>query len=137
LAEAGRLVHAYFDLEDPQRLQPAQRESLVTAETTDGVALKGYIDRVDVTPSGDIRIVDYKTGKSPKPAFEAQALWQLKFYGLAIWRTRGKIPRMLRMVYLKDTQILDYSPSESDLVAVEKSIASVWNAIGQAVASGV
>ncbi|HIV56881.1 MAG TPA: PD-(D/E)XK nuclease family protein [Candidatus Stackebrandtia faecavium] len=136
LAEAGNLIHAYFELEDPQRLQPAQRESRITAETSGGVPLKGFIDRLDVAPNGDVRVVDYKTGKSPKPAFETQALWQLKFYGLALWRTRGKIPRMLRMLYLKDARILDYSPSEADLVAVEKSIASVWEAIGNAVASG-
>jgi hypothetical protein len=35
------------------------------AELDWGLRLRGYIDRLDMTPAGDIRIVDYKTGKVP------------------------------------------------------------------------
>ena len=53
-------------------------------ETTleSGLRLRGYIDRLDVAPSGDIRIVDYKTGRAPREAYEASALFQMKFYSL-------------------------------------------------------
>ena len=40
--------------------------------------LHGYVDRLDVAPTGEVRIVDYKTGKSPKPGWEAKALFQLQ-----------------------------------------------------------
>lgn len=136
LDDAKTLVESYFRLEDPRRLQPSERETLVEAITGDGVALKGFIDRLDVAPTGEIRVVDYKTGASPRAAFEAKALWQLKFYGLVLWRTRQVIPRVLRLLYLKDSQVIDYSPTEQDLVAMEKSVNALWIAIGQAITRG-
>ena len=53
---------------------------------------EGYIDRLDVAPGGEIRIVNYKTGTAPPEAFEARALFQMRFYALAIWRTQGRVP---------------------------------------------
>ena len=41
---------------------------------------------------GELRVVDYKTGASPDPDFEAKALYQLKFYALMIYRLRGVVP---------------------------------------------
>ncbi|MFM7860544.1 MAG: PD-(D/E)XK nuclease family protein, partial [Candidatus Nanopelagicaceae bacterium] len=29
------------------------------------IQLHGYVDRIDVATTGEVRIVDYKTGKSP------------------------------------------------------------------------
>ena len=34
-----------------------------------GLQLRGIIDRVDVAPTGEVRIVDYKTGKAPRPEY--------------------------------------------------------------------
>lgn len=60
LASAGELLDAYFRLEDPRRLEPEARELLVETELASGLLLRGYIDRVDVAPGGEIRLVDYK-----------------------------------------------------------------------------
>ena len=30
-----------------------------------GVPVRGFIDRVDIAPTGEVRVVDYKTGKAP------------------------------------------------------------------------
>ena len=79
-------------LEDPRRLEPAEREVHVETLLESGLLLHGYIDRVDVAPDGAIRVVDYKTGRSPGEMFEAKALFQMKFYALVVWRTRGVIP---------------------------------------------
>ena len=35
----------------------------------------------------------------------------MKFYALVIWRTTGDMPRMLQLLYLKDRNILHYSPT--------------------------
>ena len=91
LDSARALVAAYFTLEDPNRLQPAAREELVEV-VVNGLRLRGYVDRLDVTPSGDMRVVDYKTGSTPREAFEAKALFQMKFYALVLWRIRGCFP---------------------------------------------
>ncbi|MGO4423177.1 RecB family exonuclease, partial [Streptomyces sp. MCAF7] len=82
LADAERLVEQWFSLEDPTRLEPAERELYVETKLDSGLTLRGYIDRVDVAPSGEVRIVDYKTGKAPAPQYAAGALFQMKFYAL-------------------------------------------------------
>jgi putative RecB family exonuclease len=133
LGSAGGLVAGYFAMEDPTRLAPAEREYLVATEIDDGrLQLRGYIDRLDVAPDGAIRVVDYKTGGAPREAFEARALFQLKFYALVLWRTRGTVPAILRLVYLKDQEICDFAPDAGELVRFEKTLIALWAAIARA-----
>ncbi|HHU11113.1 MAG TPA: DUF2800 domain-containing protein [Intrasporangiaceae bacterium] len=133
--EAGRLVERWFELEDPTRLEPADRELYVETEV-DGLTLRGYIDRLDIAPTGQVRIVDYKTGRSPNERFEAKALFQMKFYALVLWRLRGTVPDLLQLVYLGDGRILRYAPDERDLLAVERNVRAVWAAIERAARTG-
>jgi putative RecB family exonuclease len=135
LASARVLLQTYFNLEDPRRLEPAQREVLVEVELPDGVRLRGFIDRVDVAATGQTRIVDYKTGKAPSELFEDKALFQLKFYALVLWRQSGSIPTVLQLLYLGDGQILRYSPDEADLLATERKVRALWAAIERALAA--
>ncbi|MEP6666303.1 MAG: RecB family exonuclease [Nocardioidaceae bacterium] len=136
LDQCRALLGRYFTLEDPQRLEPAEREVHVATTLESGLTLHGYIDRVDVAPTGEVRIVDYKTGKSPGEHFEAKALFQMKFYALVVWRTRGIIPRMLQLVYLGNGEMLRYEPDESDLLATERKVEALWKAIQRATATG-
>ena len=71
------------------RLEPAERELYVETLLDSRLLLRGFVDRLDVAPDGAIRVVDYKTGRSPGERFEAKALFQMKFYALVLWRTRG------------------------------------------------
>jgi putative RecB family exonuclease len=132
LAAARSAVEGYFTLEDPRRLEPAEREHYVEAVLESGLKLRGYIDRLDLSAAGDIRIVDYKTGKVPRADFEASALFQMKFYALVIWLTRGTIPRMLQLMYLADGELLRYSPDEADLRATQRKLQALWQAIERA-----
>jgi putative RecB family exonuclease len=129
LGQCRDLLGRYFALEDPQRLEPAEREVHVATRLDSGLLLHGYIDRVDVSASGDVRIVDYKTGRSPGEHFEAKALFQMKFYALVVWRTRGVIPRMLQLIYLGNAEMLRYEPEERDLIATERKVQALWAAI--------
>ena len=135
LDSAADLLDTYFALEDPTRLEPAAREERVEI-VIDGLRLRGYIDRVDVSPAGDIRIVDYKTGASPREAFEAKALFQMKFYALVLWRTRGVVPRQLRLMYLADADTLTYSPDADELDRFERTLHALWAAIRRATETG-
>jgi len=136
LDQCRALLGRYFTLEDPQRLEPAEREVHVITQLDSGLHLHGYIDRVDVAPTGELRIVDYKTGKSPGEYFEAKALFQMKFYALVVWRTRGVIPRMLQLVYLGNGEMLRYQPTEQDLLATERKVRALWEAITRANETG-
>src|SRR3954451_19713494 len=94
LLESTRdLLASYFTLEDPHRLEPAEREVLVETTLPTGVRLKGFIDRLDRSTAGDLRVVDYKSGKAPDEAYEGKALFQLRFYALVLWRSTGVLPR--------------------------------------------
>ncbi len=119
--DAVSLIERWFTLEDPTRLEPAERELYVETDL-DGLTLRGYVDRLDLTPAGEMRVVDYKTGRSPSELFEAKALFQMKFYALVLWRLRGQVPRMLQLVYLGNSEIVRYSPDEADLLAVERKL---------------
>lgn len=132
LAGAGPLLDGYFAVEDPTRLQPAERETLVSTLVDEELLIRGYIDRLDISPAGDLRVVDYKTGGAPREAFEGRALFQLKFYALVLWRTRGVVPRVLRLLYLKDAEICDYSPDAEELERFERTLVALSEAIERA-----
>jgi putative RecB family exonuclease len=135
MSSAGVLLDNYFRLEDPSRLEPAAREERVEV-IVDGVRLRGIIDRLDVSPAGDIRVVDYKTGSTPREAFEAKALFQMKFYALVLWRTRGVVPRQLRLMYLADGDTLSYAADEDELQRFERTLQAIWAAIQRAMQTG-
>ncbi|PTA47381.1 PD-(D/E)XK nuclease family protein [Micromonospora sp. RP3T] len=134
LRSAAGLLEGYFTVEDPRRLEPAEREALISAVVDDELLIRGYLDRLDVAPDGALRVVDYKTGGAPREAFEARALFQLKFYALVLWRTRGVVPRVLRLLYLKDAEVCDYAPDADELVRFERTVVALWRAIEQATA---
>lgn len=130
------LLDRYFHLEDPNRLEPAERELYVECDLDSGLRLRGYVDRLDVAPDGAVRVVDYKTGNAPDERYEQRALFQMRFYALVLWRLRGVIPTMLQLIYLGSGHILRYSPDEQDLEATERKLSALWAAIDQAYATG-
>jgi putative RecB family exonuclease len=136
LASCTEALDRYFALEDPTRLEPADRELYVETLLDSKLLLRGFIDRLDVAPTGEIRVVDYKTGKAPAPAFEARALFQMKFYALVLWRTRGVVPTVLQLIYLGSGEVLRYRPDEQDLLATERKVEALWKAISTAQLSG-
>jgi putative RecB family exonuclease len=136
LASCRTVLERYFSLEDPTRLEPAERELYVETVLNSKLLLRGFIDRVDVAPTGEVRIVDYKTGRAPGPMFEAKALFQMKFYALVLWRTRGVVPAMLQLVYLGSGEVLRYVPDEQDLLATERKVEALWRAISRSHEAG-
>jgi len=136
LASADALVERWFSLEDPTRLEPAERELYVETTLDDGLVLRGYVDRLDVAATGEVRVVDYKTGRAPSELFEAKALFQMRFYALVLWRTTGVVPRLLQLVYLGDGQVLRHAPDERELLATERKLRALWAAIERAATTG-
>jgi len=136
LATAGDLLTTYFTLEDPTRLEPESRELSVRLDLPDGPQLRGIVDRVDVAPNGWVRIVDYKTGRSPRPGYEGHALFQMRFYAYVLWRLRGVLPRMLQLEYLADGQVVRHEPDEAELATLEAKVRAIWASIQQAARTG-
>ena len=139
LDEARALLSGYYRLEDPTRFDPQSCEQRIEVELEDGTLLRGFVDRIDVAPTGELRIVDYKTGKAPPEAralAEFKAMFQMKFYAVALLRSRGVLPARLRLLYLADGQVLDYSPDLDELLRFEKTLIAIWRAIQSAGATG-
>lgn len=136
LAGARRLLETYFTLEDPTRLEPRARELHVRHDLEDGPRLRGVVDRVDVAPNGWVRVVDYKTGRSPRPGFESSALFQMRFYAYVVWRTRGVLPKRLQLAYLGDGVVVSHEPTESEMHTLEARVRSIWAGIEDTARSG-
>lgn len=136
MSSCRTVLERYFTIEDPSRLEPAERELYVETVLDSKLLLRGFVDRLDIAPTGEVRVVDYKTGRAPRPGFEAKALFQMKFYALVMWRVRGEIPTLLQLLYLGSGEVLRYQPDEADLRATERKVVAIWQAIKAAEQSG-
>ena len=135
-AEVAALVSALYGIEDPQRFSPASCEQYLVTATDAGTPLHGFLDRVDVAPTGEVRVVDYKTGKPPHPRFRDQAMFQMRFYALMYQRTHGEVPAQLKLIYLKNGSWLTLTPDLATLTATEASLDSLWSEIERAGQTG-
>ena len=137
LTSAGRLLDAYFTLEDPRLLEPEARELLVEVELESGLLLRGYVDRVDRTGRTAPRSGwSATTGSAPRPIAEARALFQMKFYALALLMLRGVMPTELRLLYLTGPEVLHYTPDEAQLRRFARTLEAIWAAIRTAGSTG-
>lgn len=136
LDDARTRVERYFTMENPQRLEPAAREEFVQWQLDDGPLLRGVIDRVDVAPDGSIRIIDYKSGKTPLPQYGQAANFQMRFYALLVERLRGRRPAILQLLYLRDGGTVVLRPTDQDMDQIQHEIRELWDDILAAARSG-
>lgn len=136
MISAARLLETYFSMEDPTQLEPEARELFVSYLLDNGLEIRGIIDRLDAAANGALRVVDYKTGRAPGAGFEATAMFQMKFYALLLLRTRGVVPRQLKLLYLAGGESLTYEPDEAELDSFERKVRALWEAIRRAETTG-
>ncbi len=130
---ARALLTNYFSLENPETFESTYRELHLERDISEEIYLHGYVDRLDIAPTGEVRIVDYKTGKSPKPGWEEKALFQLRVYALLYWQNHGVLPRLLKLIYLGDSRVVESTPTEPQLKSTEK----ILNNIGQEILTAI
>ncbi|WP_042440380.1 RecB family exonuclease [Corynebacterium halotolerans] len=126
LVECRSLLRGYFEMENPQGFDAHEVEMYVNTILPNGVPVRGFIDRVDVAPTGEVRVVDYKTGKKPRPRFAGDAQFQMRFYALVYWRLFGTIPAQLRLMYLKVIDSMFLAPSKEELEYFERDLGDLW-----------
>lgn len=131
LRDAQTLLTTYFGMEDPRAIEPTHREQLVEVSLGDGLLLRGYVDRMDEA-NGQLRVVDYKTGRAPGELWEQSAMFQLRFYALVVQRATGRIPERLQLLYLGNCEVLTYHPDADDLERFERKLRAMWLAITRA-----
>ncbi len=125
LDRASSLLTTYFTLENPATFEATHREMHLENDFDTNIYLHGYVDRLDIAPTGEVRIVDYKTGKSPKPGWEDKAFFQLRVYALLYWKNHGVIPKLLQLIYMGDARLIKSTPTEKDLIKTEQILFDV------------
>lgn len=136
LARAGELLDSYFTLELPNNLEPAAREEFVEVTLDNGLRLRGFIDRKDVAPGGEVRLVDYKTGKKPKPQYGREADLQMRCYALMHYRATGEVVHTLQLYYLGSGQTTVMNPTLEIIERTEAELLSIWDDIARAAVTG-
>jgi putative RecB family exonuclease len=133
---AQALLTNYFTLENPTSFEATYRELHLERDISEEIYLHGYVDRLDIAPTGEVRIVDYKTGKSPKSGWEEKALFQLRVYALLYWKNEGVLPKLLQLIYLGDSRVIKSEPTEAQLRSTEKILRNIGDEILTAIETG-
>jgi putative RecB family exonuclease len=131
--DAGSLLDNYFRLEDPDDVEAVGVELTLEADVG-GLRLRGIIDRLEVTPTGDLVVVDYKTGRVPPVSQENQRLGGVQFYALLCQHALGRRPVSVRLMYLRAPVVIESEPSDQAVRGTCQRTAAVWSAIERACA---
>lgn len=135
LAQTLELLANYFEIEDPAHISPEQLEWWVE-HRGEQTFLRGIIDRLEVLPNGDWILSDYKTGRSPSENYALGSFFGLKFYALVCWKTFGKIPAQLRLLQLKEPEVITLVPTPQMLEGLERQLNAIAAAITRAHETG-
>jgi putative RecB family exonuclease len=133
-ADAVALVRNYFALEDPNEINPVGVELTLEARVGD-MRLRGIIDRLDLTPDGELVVIDYKTGRAPSAAFEQSKMIGVHIYALLCLEVLGRRPVQVKLLHLKEPTTIIAEPSEQALRGQRNKAVAVWTAIERACAT--
>ena len=129
--EGLKLLNNYMTLEDPRSFEPIERERWVRG-TIEDLNLRGILDRMDRNESGELIIVDYKSGKAPLAKYKEPRFFALKLYALLIKEETGEMPAELKLIYLQNSTIHTLKIDNEILEQAKQEILEVWNNIKDA-----
>ncbi len=126
-----QILSGYYDLFHNQRGQVIEVEhnfSLKLNSNGEDYVIRGKIDRID-QKGNIVEIIDYKTGKMPKPS-ELKRSLQLNIYALALRETRkdgiGKEELRLCYHYLDHNEVFCMKADSEKLEKAKTDIADVF-----------
>jgi putative RecB family exonuclease len=131
-AECRELAANYMTLEDPRRVRAIGLELMLEAPVSDGLTLRGIIDRLELDDEGELIVTDYKTGRAPHPNYERKSLSGVQFYAFLCESVFGRIPAAVRLMYLKSGEVITALPSAQSTRYMTTRTNAVWKAVATA-----
>ena len=131
-AECRELAANYMTLEDPRRVRAIGLELLLEAPVSEGLTLRGIIDRLELDDDGELIVTDYKTGRAPHPNYERKSLSGVQFYAFLCESVFGRIPAAVRLMYLKSGEVITAVPSTQSTRYMTTRTNAVWKAVATA-----
>jgi putative RecB family exonuclease len=133
-SDAEVLLRRYFEIEDPRTVNVLGVELRVSAQTADGVMIRGIIDRLELDSDGELVVTDYKTGSAPSEGWEQQSLAGVHIYSLLCERMLGRRPARVQLLYLSKPERIITQPTDQSLRGVEVRSNALMRAIRSACA---
>jgi len=130
--ECRELAANYMTLEDPRHVRAIGLELRLEAPVSDGLTLRGIIDRLELDDNGELVVTDYKTGRAPHPNFERKSLSGVQFYAFLCESVFGRIPAAVRLMYLKSGEVITAVPSSQSTRYMTTRTNAVWKAVATA-----
>jgi putative RecB family exonuclease len=131
LRDASSLLDRYFEIEDPNSVNPVGLELDLRVDV-DGMTLRGIIDRLDRLPDGSLAVVDYKTGRAPRAEQSRSRLSAVQLYAFLCEQVLGTRPAVVRLMYLRDRVVVSAEATDQTLRGVHQRARAVWAAIERA-----
>ena len=106
-------MRRYFEMEDPRDVNVLGVELRVSAKTSDGVIIRGIIDRLELDANGELVVTDYKTGSARRAkGWEQKSLAGVHIYSLLCERMFGRRPARVQLLYLSKPERIVTAPTD-------------------------
>jgi putative RecB family exonuclease len=128
-------VEALFRMEDPTTTQLGGTEQRLEVQL-DRFKLIGILDRWSPEGDGTVLISDYKTGKKPRPKYEAEKKFQLAIYTHLVQTSLDLEVSCTELLYLKEGIRWKFAPTAQYVESVLETVSSVSEELVQSCASG-
>lgn len=129
--EARRIAANYLRMEDPTAVRDIGLELRLEASVGD-LTLRGIIDRLDLDEHGDLVVVDYKTGRAPRPGSERTSMSGIHFYAFLCESVFGRRPAEIRLMYLATGETIRTVPTAQSTRFMTTRTGAVWKAVATA-----
>lgn len=129
--EARRIAANYLRMEDPTTVRDIGLELRLEASVGD-LTLRGIIDRLDLDEHGELVVIDYKTGRSPRPGWERTSMSGIHFYAFLCESVFGRRPAEIRLMYLATGETIRTVPTAQSTKFMTTRTGAVWKAVATA-----
>jgi putative RecB family exonuclease len=123
--DLAKYIRTYFTMEDPTRITSEGIEIKFDVDMG-GYLLRGILDRLDRLPTGELEIVDYKTGKVPQSKYKDSAILPAKIYAYMCREQLGEVPKQIRLLYVQFGKTLTIPVTDADMDYAEKRVREAW-----------